>query len=390
MVLSILFWMGLLRHKIILLIFPILICGCARSVIKYSVKLDENPYQMFGKNPSREFYIPTTISDSLVLKWENEMYGSFLNSSVAIYSDLVFINDLSGRIFCYQFDTGKEIGKVKYSTGSVYSTPIPYKNNIVFPVAIENESLTELVYYNYKDGKELHNIELPGRVLTQMISDSSEIYFTTEIGSAYKFTSRGKKVWETHTRVPTRSSPALKNNLLIFGNDKGEIIALDSETGDSVYAKNIGGVFFSGLTISDSLIFVGNNNGNLYALKVSNGEIIWQFDSGARILMNPAVDQKNVYIGNLKGILYSINKTDGMQNWNIKFTGLLDATPLITENIIILPDIIFALHLIDKEDGRVIKSISLEGRAKLTPVIHNKTLFIGFDDGVVRAYEFVY
>jgi outer membrane protein assembly factor BamB len=382
--------MGLLRYKIILLIIPILFSGCARSVIKYAAKLDENPYQMFGKNPSREFYIPTTISDSLILKWENEMYGSFLNSSVSVYSDLVFINDLSGRIFCYQFDTGKEIGKVKYSSGSVYSTPIPYRNKIVFPVAIENENITELVYYDYNEGKELNNIELPGRVLTQMIADSNDIYFTTEIGSAYKLTSRGKKVWETHTRIPTRSSPALKDSLLIFGNDKGEILALDSETGDSVYAKKIGGAFFSGLTISDSLIYVGNNNGNLYALNVSNGEIIWQFDSGARILMNPAVDDKNVYVGNLEGMFYSINKTDGKQNWKINFTGLLDATPLITENIIILPDIIFAIHLIDKNDGRVIKSISLEGRAKLTPVIHNNTLFIGFDDGVIRAYEFSY
>ena len=382
--------MGLLKYKIILLLILILLTGCARSVIKYAVKLDENPYQMFGKNPSREFYVSTTVSDSLVMKWESEMYGSFLNSSVSIYSDLVFINDLSGRIFCYQFETGKEIGKVKYSGGSVYSTPIPYKNRIVFPVAIENENITELVYYDYNDGKELHNIELPGRVLTQMIADSNDIYFTTEIGSAYKFTSKGKKIWETHTRVPTRSSPALKNKLLIFGNDKGEIIALNSENGDSVYTKKIGGAFFSGLTISNDVIFVGNNNGNLYALNISNGEIIWQFDSGARILMNPAVDDKNVYFGNLEGAFCSLNKTNGKQNWKIQLPGLFDATPLITENIIILPDIIFALHLIDKADGKLIKSISLEGRVKLTPVIHKKTLFIGFDDGVIRAYEFSY
>jgi len=87
--------------------------------------------------------------------------------------------------------------------------------------------------------------------------------------------------------------------------------------------------------------------------------------------------------------LLSLYCTKGKQNWKIKFPGLLDTTPLITENIIILPDILFALHLIDKNDGRVIKSISLEGRAKLTPVIHNNILFIGFDDGVIRAYEFV-
>jgi len=123
--------MGLLKHKILLIIIPIMLFGCARSIIKYSTKLDENPYQMFGKNPSREFYVPQSISDSLILKWENDSYGSFQNSSVSVYGDLVFVNDLSGRVFCFQFDTGKEIGYVKYGGGSVFSTPILYKSYIV-------------------------------------------------------------------------------------------------------------------------------------------------------------------------------------------------------------------------------------------------------------------
>ena len=380
--------MGLLKHKILILIIPILIAGCARSIIKYSTKMDDNPYQMFGKNPSREFYIPEFISDSLIMKWENDSYGNFLNSSVSIYSDLVFVNDLSGRVFCYQFDSGKEVGYVKYGFGSIFSTPIPFKNNVVFAVADENESLSELICYDYGEGKEINSVEVPGRVLTQMMSDSTGIYFTTEIGSAYKFTARGRKLWETHTRIPTRSSPAIYDSLFIFGNDNGEIIALNSGTGDSVYSVTIGGAFFSGLTISNDVIYVGNNNGIIYALNYSNGEIIWQFNSNARVLMNPAVDDKNIYFGNTAGVFFSLKKNNGELNWKLNFPGQFDSTPLITNNRIILPDKLFAVHIIEKETGELIKSINLDGRAKLTPVIHNNTLFIGFDDGIIRAYEF--
>lgn len=380
--------MGLLKNIILLLLISILLIGCNRSIIKYSSKLDENPYQMFGKNPSREFFINKSISDSLILKWENDIYGSFLNSSVAVYSDMVFVNDLSGRVFCFQFDTGNEIGFVKYGSGSVLTTPIPYRNNLVFAVADENESMSELVSYDYYAGKEINNVEVPGRVLTQMIADSATVYFTTEIGSAFRYTARGRKLWETHTRIPTRSSPALYDSLLIFGNDEGEIIALNSENGDSVYAQSIGGAFFSGLTISNDVIYVGNNNGILYALNYTDGEIIWQFNSNARILMNPAIDSTNVYFGNSEGAFFSVKKSNGELNWKLNFPGLFDATPLITQNRIILPDILFAVHLIDKNTGEIKKTISLEGRAKLTPVIHNNVLFIGFDDGIVRAYEF--
>jgi outer membrane protein assembly factor BamB len=381
--------MGLLKYKILFAFLAIFLSGCARSVIKYSSALDEDPYQMFGKIPSREFYLPIDISDSLVLKWESEVYGSFPNSSVSIYENLVFINDLAGRIFCYQIEDGKQVGKLKYSSGAVYSTPIPFRSKVIFPVALEKENLTELVIYDYQDGKEIDNIEILGRVLSQMVTIEDDILFTTEIGAAFKFNSSGKKVWETHTRKPTRCSPALINDLFIFGNDAGEIIALDSNSGDSVFVKNIGGAFYSGLTISGNTVYAGNNNGFVYAINADDGEIIWKVYTGNRIIMNAAVDEQNLYIGNLAGIFFCFDKETGMQKWNNSFSGVLNVTPLITQNRIILPDLLFSVHILDKLTGEVTKSISLDGRAKLSPVIHKNTLFIGFDDGIIRAYEFV-
>ncbi len=381
--------MGLLKYKIFLLVVLLLLSGCARSVIKYATKLDENPYQMYGKIPSRDFYLPVSISDSLVLKWESEANGSFTNSSISVYEDLVFINDLSGRIFCFNIETGKKIGYLKYSSGSVYSTPIPYRSKIIFPVALEKDNLTELIIYDYAQGKEMESIELPGRVLTQMIAVNDEVLFTSEVGIAYKFNSSGKKIWETHTRVPTRSSPALVNDLFIFGNDDGEIIALNSSSGDSVYVQKIGGHFFSGLTISENVVYAGNDNGFVYALNSEDGGIIWQFDTGARIKMEPSVDDQNIYIGNLNGSFFSINKLTGKVNWRREFRGILNTTPLVTENNIILPNVLFEIHFLDKQSGNLLKSIPLDGRAKLSPVIHRNILFIGYDDGVLRAYEFV-
>jgi outer membrane protein assembly factor BamB len=382
--------MGLLKVKILSVAVLLIISGCARSVIKYSTKNDENAYQMFGKVPSRNFYSPITVSDSLVLKWESESYGSFPNSSVSVYDDLVFVNDLAGRIFCFQIETGKKVGYLKYSRGSVYSTPVPLRTKLIFPVALEKDNLTELIIYDYSQGKEIEDIELPGRVLTQMLVSDDDVLFTSEVGIAYRLSSSGKKLWETHTRVPTRSSPIIVNDLFIFGNDYGEIIALDSSSGDSVYVKIIGGNFFSGLSSSNNMIYVGNDNGIVYALDADSGKIIWQFDTGAKIKMEPAFDEQNLFIGNLNGKFFSIDKITGLENWHKNFVGILNTTPLITENRIILPNVLFKIQILDKKSGNEVKSIQLKGRAKLSPVIHNNLLFIGFDDGVLRAYEFIF
>ena len=89
MVLSILFWMGFLKAKIIIGFILIgIIGGCGKSTIKVQVKLDEDPYPMFGMSSSRNFYVPVTVSDSLELRWESDTDAGFRNTSVSIYDNL--------------------------------------------------------------------------------------------------------------------------------------------------------------------------------------------------------------------------------------------------------------------------------------------------------------
>jgi outer membrane protein assembly factor BamB len=381
--------MGFLKTKLIIAAISLtLLLGCAKSIMKIEAKKDDSPFRMFGKVPSREFYVPVNVSDSLNLVWENSVNGSFTNSSISVYDELVFVNDLSGRVYCFRFSDGKQLGKLTYK-GAIYSTPIPFKNLIIFPVAQEKENFTELVYYDYSAGEELEIIELPGRVLTEMIAVEDGVIFNTEIGLVFKYDLHGNKVWETETKVPTRSSPSMENNLFIFGNDNGEIISLDNSTGDSIYVSNIGGSFFSGSTIVDDVIYIGNNNGKLYALNLNDGKVIWDFNSHARIMMTPAVDNENVVFGNLAGYLFSLNRNDGKLNWKTKFRGILNATPLLTENKIVVPDAFFSFHLVDKKDGSIIKDFHLDGRAKYSPVYYKEILFIGYDNGNLSAYEFV-
>ena len=99
--------MGFLRFfKFIMFILILLIAGCATSLIRTAAHKDEGAYTAFGKDPGRQFFINERVTDSLSLKWQNDANGSFTNSSVLVYDSLVFVNDLSGRIFCYNFADG--------------------------------------------------------------------------------------------------------------------------------------------------------------------------------------------------------------------------------------------------------------------------------------------
>ena len=129
--------MGFLRNTTLIGLFTILLfSSCGKSLIEISAKIDDDPYPMFGKVPSREFFVPVTVSDSLIMKWESDAYGSFTNSSVTIYDDYVFTSDLGGRIFVFNIKDGKRSGMLK-SQESIFSAPLVFKSLVVYAVVEE-------------------------------------------------------------------------------------------------------------------------------------------------------------------------------------------------------------------------------------------------------------
>ena len=367
----------------------IFLFGCGKSLIKIMPRIDSDSYPMFGKTSARNFYVPVTVSDSLVLKWENEVHGSFSNSSVTIYDEYVFTSDLGGRIYVFDIHDGSKVGMLK-SKDAIYSAPLIFNSLVVYAVAEEKYNLSELIIYNFKSGNEIYYEEIYSRVLSEMIAIEDGIVFLTESGRLNRYDLSGKSIWQTETDITTRCSPSLKNGIIIFGNDDGEVITVDLEDGEIINRNLVGGIFTGAPTIDDSIAYMSNNNGIIYALDLNSIEIIWKHDTGARIIMSPAVDDKNVIIGNLSGSIFSLNKLSGKPNWEQQYKGVFNATPLLTNHRIIIPDLFRSLYIIDKSTGIPNKIYLLEGRAKLSPVYFDEILFIGFDRGILRAYDFVY
>jgi outer membrane protein assembly factor BamB len=384
--------MGFLRNiyfYIVIFLSITIFTGCSTSVIKTDSSLDINPYTMFGKTPERIFYYPVTIGDSLKKMWDAEINGSFPNSSVSIYGRYVFVNDLSGRVYCFDMNSGDKIGQLK-NKGAVYSTPVLDRDLVIYLSSQNDENISDLCFYNLKESKYLKEIKVSGRALTELVKTDDGIIFTTEMGIVYKYNILGEKLWETDTKAVTYNSPALKDSSIVFGNNNGEIISLNAKDGRIQYRNIIGDYFYGGTSISGSEIFIGDNNGILYSVDLLTGNINWKIKTGARIIITTACDNDNIYIGNLNGDFYSIGKLTGKINWGKKLGSLFNITPLITDNYIILPDQNEKIYFVEKNTGIIKKNYNFKGRLKLSPVIaNNKFLFIGYDNGVLEAYEII-
>ena len=376
-----------MRYFLFILVSLFLFYGCSASLIRIKTYPGQKTYSMFGKTPERDFYSSKSIGDTLIKKWENDVNGGFANTSITVYGGYIFAGDLSGRVFCFNDSTGKQIGKLKYK-GAVFSAPIIDKTNVIFAVASENSNESNLISYNFIAGKENYDKEINGKILTEMIKKDSSIIFNTEDGKVFRYSAGGNKIWELESGSFVHSSPAMSDNVIFFGNDKGEILAVDYNNGRLLYRRKTGGPFFCGAAIRDDIAFIGNDNGKLYAIEIKSGNIKWELNTHARITMTPAIKDSIIIIGNLNGDLYAVDKSSGRQIWVNKTGGLLNATPLIARNSVIQPDLNEKLYLIDLFTGKIFDTYSLDGRVKLTPVIADSTLFIGYERGNIRAYKF--
>jgi len=247
-----------------------------------------------------------------------------------------------------------------------------------------------LIYYDFKNGNEVHVKEVEGRILSEMIAVNDDIIFITDNGVIYRYDLSGSLVWKSETKERTRCSVSAYKDIIIVGNDEGEIITVNLRNGKQIKSIKTGGIFSGCASVENGLAYISNYNGFLYCVDINTLEILWMFDTEAKISMTPALDDKNVVIGNLNGSLFSLNKNNGNLNWKSNYGGVFGTTPLLTNERIIIPDLFRSFHIINKNSGSLNKTIKLDGRAKLTPVLFDSTLFIGYDRGILRAYEFVY
>lgn len=376
-----------MKRLILVSIMAVLLWSCSKEILIKDAVVGSRVYSMFGGTPERNFYVPFEASDSLKLLWEEEVNGSFASTSVTAFSDFIFVPDLSGRVYSFNIKTGKSAGQLKHK-GAVNPAPIIQQNKIIFPVAEIKENKTTIRIYDFNNGKEVQKYDIKGMILSEIIRTDDGFLFVTENGKAMRYNYGTGKVWEYASGVFVHSSPAFSGGSMIFGNDKGEVIILDS-SGKVKSRQAVGSGFEGGFTISGNSYFAGDNSGVLFCGNLQTGKVTWSIKTGERINTTPVLDDNSVYISNLKGAFYKVEKETGKTEWQIETGGVLNVTPLAFKNYILLPDMNRKLYFIDNRTGRIANTMNFKSRTKLVPVYYQNTLFLGADDGKIFAYEFV-
>jgi outer membrane protein assembly factor BamB len=145
--------------------------------------------------------------------------------------------------------------------------------------------------------------------------------------------------------------PAYDDGLVFAASDRGELVAVNLETGRQVWVKKFKKMQFSaGPSAGAGLVVVGSTKGWVIALQGGSGKELWRTRVNSELLSAPAISEKIVVMRSVDGRLHGFDASDGKSLWSVE---------------------------------QQVPRLSLRGTA--TPIIAKEVAVSGFDNGKVMA-----
>ena len=145
--------------------------------------------------------------------------------------------------------------------------------------------------------------------------------------------------------------PAVDNNLVFAASDKGELVAVNLDSGHQVWVKKFKRMQFSaGPGAALGKVVVGSSKGWVIALEGASGRELWRTRVNSELLSAPAIGEKAVVMRSVDGRLHAFDADSGKELWSVE---------------------------------QQVPRLSLRGTA--VPVIAKDIVVSGFDNGKVMA-----
>ena len=242
-----------------------------------------------------------------------------------------------------------------------------------------------------------------------------------------------RQVWQYDAGSGITATPLVRDNVVIICTLKGELHAVDLQSGKRIGYLTLDGAatgtpVWSGTAVCipistedetiesinvhdgtrnwrvklgqsesspllyDRRLYVTSLNGVLYCLNVTNGDEIWKFqtatdDERKPIRSSPASDSSVVVFGCDDGILYAIERATGIQMWKFKTGESIFATPVIARGRVVFGSLDGKVYCLELRTGRLYWSFDTKSRVFGAASSNDTLAFVGTTDGHCYALD---
>ena len=339
------------------------------------------------------------------LKFKKIDYFDQFEPELLFYKNDIILFEKNGTLV--RFGSDKEIiWKVNhYNKNEKKIGPILKLTNYKDKILV-TDSLSKIHLIDTIDGSLLWSNEHRVSFISQIKIDNDKFYALDANNTFNCFSLKdGNKLWEFKTEEKLinsqkQTSIVIDKDKVIFNNSKGEIIALDKDSGNLIWITpsiSFDESFQSFLLKSSDLVldnenlYISNNRNNFYSLDVNTGLVNWRQNINSS-LRSVIIDNVIFTISD-NGYLFIIEKDTGnivrstnvLSNFKqkkrdkIKLTGFL-----VSSDKIYLTSNNGHLILINIEDGKQDEIFKVSREKISKPYVNNESLYIVKDDQIIK------
>ena len=199
--------------------------------------------------------------------------------------------------------------------------------------------------------------------------------------------------WKLQDNSDIGTGISVDGKLAVYANTRGEIVAVQKNTGKKVMRFATRGKVYSTPAISKNRVVVASTDKNIYCLNLKTGQSEWQFETDKPIVASPVIDGETVFIGSSEGIFRAIDLNSGKLKWQFsEVTGFVETKPLAYQNMVYFGSWGNTFYALDANTGNLQwKREKYNNRmlspAAVWPVAANGKIFIVAPDRRMTALD---
>ncbi len=135
--------------------------------------------------------------------------------------------------------------------------------------------------------------------------------------------------------------PTLAGNQLIAVSVDGEVLALDTANGQSIWQSQLNHRIVAGVGAGEGIVVVVSDAGVVLALDINDGAALWEYQLSEVVFAPPLVYRERVVLRTIDGNLVALSATDGEFLWDAiydqpEFLEFGSASPIGYQNAVII------------------------------------------------------
>ncbi len=213
---------------------------------------------------------------------------------------------------------------------------------------------------------------------------------------------KGSGFWSGGDKVHLTGGPGFGANMVFAGSNKGDVAALNAETGEEIWISRVSSEILSAPQVSaEGTVIVRTLDGKVYALSGTNGRRMWSFDQTVPALTlrgtsSPAIDGGMVVAGFDGGRVVALEISSGRVMWETSIATPsgrseldkmvdIDASPIIRDGIVYVSTFQGQLAALTANTGRMLWNREMSSFAGFT--LDGSNIYITDSKSVIWALD---